>query len=150
MTDDSEKTAKDMDRAKEISRRRHRSKESETSRQSSASSESLTSSESSGSSVSKTSKSEGRPEDEAVSERTNHSFYLRDDLKLAIRREVTPALLDFEETYGADLSDTKHRNRHYRPLLLLLGARALGDLDPEKIHELLETEDVLDDIQEFL
>lgn len=157
---DDEKTAKDMNRADRIARGRHSrgSGDSRTSRRSRTSKtpestddvEAETSSTSGASRASSESKTSKTWEEEPVSDRTNHSFYLRDDLKLAVRRAATPALLDFEEAYGADLSDSKHRNRHYRPLLLLLGARALGDLDPDEIYDLLESEDVLDDVEPFL
>ena len=84
-----------------------------------------------------------RPEVRPVKERAHDTYYLREDLQRELRRLVDPTVTEAEVELDVDLET----NRHVRPLLLLLGARRLHDLEPEEIAELLNKEDVLDSLE---
>lgn len=75
-----------------------------------------------------------------VTERNHSTFYLRDDLNEEIRRVRKQLELDFDMEYGFEIE----KNRHFRPLLLYLGAQQVKDMDATEVKDVLDTTDVLD------
>ncbi|WP_058997728.1 hypothetical protein [Haloarcula sp. CBA1127] len=153
MSDDTD-TEKDMDRAARIGSRNHdrrqrrddsqEQQESQKSQSQQTSQEQQTGSADSESveqQESQKSQRQQRPEEQPVTERRHDTYYLRDDLRKEVNRLTVGTFAEVEATHGVDL-DT---NRHRRPLLLLLGAERLAEMDDDEILSKLVDEDVLDD-----
>ena len=78
--------------------------------------------------------------EEAVTERRHATFYLRDDLRTELRRVRKQLELDFDMAYDYELE----KNRHFRPLLLYLGAQQVKEMDATEIKNILGSTGVLD------
>ena len=87
---------------------------------------------------------------EPVTSRRHDTYYLSDDVTSELERVYRRMSLDVLEETGVDLDDQRvgGRNRYFRPLALLLGARQIAEMSPDELRETIEEEDLIDDLPE--
>jgi len=85
---------------------------------------------------------------EPVTQREHDTYYLDQNLREELERVYRRMSLDMLEAADVDLDDQRigGRNRYFRPLALLLGAREIADMSPEELRETLEEEELIDDL----
>lgn len=85
---------------------------------------------------------------EPVTQREHDTYYLNQNLREELERVYRRMSLDMLEAADVDLDDQRigGRNRYFRPLALLLGAREIADMSPEELREALEEEELIDDL----
>lgn len=93
---------------------------------------------------------ERTPQDqlEPVTKRGHDTFYLSEEIRAELNRTYRRVALDVLEETGVDIDDQAvgGRNRYFRPLALLVGARELESMSPAELRETLEDEDLVDDL----
>lgn len=82
------------------------------------------------------------PPSEPVTERDHSTFYLHEDLSNELRRAWLEMQMSFIDEYGFE----PEKNRHFRPLVLYLGAQKIKEMDTDEIASTLNTTDILDSI----
>lgn len=85
---------------------------------------------------------------EPVTQREHDTYYLDQNLREELERVYRRMSLDMLEAADVDLDDQRigGRNRYFRPLALLLGAREIADMSPEELRETFEEEELIDDL----
>lgn len=85
---------------------------------------------------------------EPVTQREHDTFYLSEDVRDELNQIYRRVALDVLEETGVDIDDQQvgGRNRYFRPLALLLGARELRGMTPDELRETIEDEDLVDDL----
>lgn len=85
---------------------------------------------------------------EPVTKRGHDTFYLAEDVRDELNKVYRRVALDVLEETGVDIDDQQvgGRNRYFRPLALLLGARQLEGMSPEELRETIEDEGLVDDL----
>ncbi|WP_139043046.1 hypothetical protein [Halorubrum tropicale] len=85
---------------------------------------------------------------EPVTQREHDTYYLDEDVREELERVYRRMSLDLLEETGVDLDEQRvgGRNRYFRPLALLLGAREIADMSPEELRETVEQEGLIDDL----
>lgn len=83
-----------------------------------------------------------------VTNREHDTFYLSQDVRDELNQIYRRVSLNILEETGVDIDDQAigGRNRYFRPLALLLGARKLQEMSPAELRETLEKEDLVDDL----
>ena len=87
---------------------------------------------------------------EPVTQREHDTYYLDEAVREELERVYRRMSLDILEETGVDLDEQRvgGRNRYFRPLALLLGARELADMSPDELRKTVEEEDLVDDLPE--
>ncbi|MHC3439567.1 hypothetical protein ACYJ1Y_16115 [Natrialbaceae archaeon A-gly3] len=85
---------------------------------------------------------------EPVTKREHDTFYLDENVRAELNRIYRRVALDVLEETGVDIEDQSvgGRNRYFRPLALLLGARELQEMTPEELRKTIEEEGLVDDL----
>lgn len=85
---------------------------------------------------------------EPVTQRGHDTFYLSEEIRDELNRIYRRVALDVLEETGVDIDghEVGGRNRYFRPLALLVGARQLESMSPSELRETLEDEDLIDDL----
>ncbi|WP_200532196.1 hypothetical protein [Halorubrum sp. LN27] len=85
---------------------------------------------------------------EPVTQREHDTYYLDADVREELERVYRRMSLDILEETGVDLDEQRvgGRNRYYRPLALLLGAREIAEMSPGEVRQAIEEEDLIDDL----
>lgn len=85
---------------------------------------------------------------EPVTQREHDTYYLDADVREELERVYRRMSLDILEETGVDLDEQRvgGRNRYYRPLALLLGAREIAEMSPGEVRQAIEEEDLVDDL----
>lgn len=83
-----------------------------------------------------------------VTQREHDTFYLSEDVRGELNQMYRRVALDVLEETGIDIDDQQvgGRNRYFRPLALLLGARRLREMSPDELRDAIEAEDLVDDL----
>lgn len=83
-----------------------------------------------------------------VTQREHDTYYLDENVREELERVYRRMSLDLLEETGVDLDEQRvgGRNRYFRPLALLLGAREIADMSPEELRETVEQEGLIDDL----
>ena len=85
----------------------------------------------------------------ALEEVTERAAAAGVDADTALSRGVPhEEILGYAEETGVDLDEQRvgGRNRYYRPLALLLGAREIAEMSPGEVRQAIEEEDLVDDL----
>lgn len=87
---------------------------------------------------------------EPVTGRRHDTFYLGDDVASELEQIYRRVSLRLLEETGVDLDDQRvgGRNRYFRPLALLLGARQLQQMSSDELRKTIESEELIDDLPE--
>lgn len=87
---------------------------------------------------------------EPVTQREHDTYYLDEEVRDELERVYRRMSLDILEETGVDVDDQAvgGRNRYFRPLALLLGAREISDMSPAELRETLQEEELIDDLPE--
>jgi hypothetical protein len=87
---------------------------------------------------------------EPVTQREHDTFYLSEEVRAELNQIYRRVSLDVLEETGVDIDDQAvgGRNRYFRPLALLLGARELQEMTPAELRETIEEENLVDDLPE--
>ncbi|MFC7188164.1 hypothetical protein [Halorubrum yunnanense] len=85
---------------------------------------------------------------EPVTQREHDTYYLDAEVREELERVYRRMSLDILEGTGVDLDEQRvgGRNRYYRPLALLLGARQIAEMSPSEVRSTIEEEDLIDDL----
>lgn len=85
-----------------------------------------------------------------VTQRRHDTYYLSKEVTEELERVYRRMSLTVLEETGVDLDNQRvgGRNRYYRPLALLLGARQIAEMSPAELRESIEEEDLIDDLPE--
>ncbi|UHQ96454.1 hypothetical protein [Natrinema halophilum] len=85
---------------------------------------------------------------EPVTQREHDTFYLSEDVRSELNQIYRRVALDVLEETGVDIDDQQigGRNRYFRPLALLVGARELREMSPDELRETIENESLVDDL----
>ncbi|ELZ01575.1 hypothetical protein [Natrialba aegyptia] len=85
---------------------------------------------------------------EPVTQREHDTFYLSKDVRAELNAVYRRVALDVLEETGIDIENQSigGRNRYFRPLALLVGARELQRMSSDELLEMIEDESLVDDL----
>lgn len=85
---------------------------------------------------------------EPVTQREHDTFYLAEDVRNELNMAYRRVAMNVLEQTGVDIDGQQigGRNRYFRPLALLLGARELQEMSSEELRDAIEQEDLIDDL----